>query len=101
MTREELFISTKLWPTVYESGYAVDDTLKRLGLTYVDLLFIHQPTGNFVAGYKNIEKAYKEGKARSLGISNFHGKKAGKASAGSGNQPPRDPAGNSSLFHQP
>lgn len=78
VTREELFISTKLWPTVYESGYAVDDTLKRLGLTYVDLLFIHQPAGNFVAGYKNIEKACKEGKARSLGISNFHGKKLEK-----------------------
>ena len=42
VTREELFISTKLWPTVYESCYAVDDTLKRLGLDWVDLLFIHQ-----------------------------------------------------------
>ena len=41
--REDLFISTKLWPTVYESESAVDDTLKRLQLDYVDLLFIHQP----------------------------------------------------------
>lgn len=73
--REELFISTKLWPTVYESRYAVDDTLARLGLSYVDLLFIHQPAGNFVSGYKTIEKAYKEGKARALGISNFQGQK--------------------------
>lgn len=73
--REELFISTKLWPTVYESRYAVDDTLFRLGLSYVDLLFIHQPAGNFVSGYKTIEKAYKEGKARALGISNFQGDK--------------------------
>lgn len=73
--REELFISTKLWPTVYESRYAVDDTLFRLGLTYVDLLFIHQPAGNFMAGWKNAEKAYKEGKTRALGISNFQGQK--------------------------
>lgn len=73
--REELFISTKLWPTVYESRYAVDDTLFRLGLTYVDLLFIHQPAGNFMAGWKNAEKAYKEGKTRTLGISNFQGQK--------------------------
>lgn len=73
--REELCISTKLWPTVYESRYAVDDTLVRLGLTYVDLLFIHQPAGNFMAGWKNAEKAYKEGKTRALGISNFQGQK--------------------------
>lgn len=75
VTREELFISTKLWPTVYESCYAVDDTLKRLGLDWVDLLFIHQPAGNFMAGWRNAEKAYQEGKARALGISNFQGKK--------------------------
>lgn len=73
--REELCICTKLWPTVYESRYAVDDTLARLGLTYVDLLFIHQPAGNFMAGWKNAEKAYKEGKTRALGISNFQGQK--------------------------
>ena len=76
--REDLFISTKLWPTVYESKNAVTDTLDRLGLDYVDLLFIHQPAGNFVAGYQNIERAYKEGKARALGISNFHDAKLEK-----------------------
>lgn len=73
--RKDVFVSTKIWPTLYESQYAVDDTLKRLGVEYVDLLFIHQPAGNFIAGYKLIEKAYKEGKARSLGISNFHDEK--------------------------
>lgn len=73
--REDLFISTKLWPTLYENENAVDDTLKRLGLDYVDLLFIHQPAGNYIAGYKQLEKAYKEKKARSLGISNFHDEK--------------------------
>lgn len=73
--REELFISTKLWPSLYESDTAVDKTLERLGLDYVDLLFIHQPAGNYIAGYKQLEKAYKESKAKTLGISNFHDEK--------------------------
>ena len=64
--REDVFVSTKIWPTVYEDETAVEKTLKRLGLDYVDLLFIHQPSGDFVAGYRLIEKAYKEGKTRSL-----------------------------------
>lgn len=68
VTREEVFVSTKLWPTLYTNSRAVEDTLKRLGLDYVDLLFIHQPAGDFVAGYQQIEQAYKDGKARSLGI---------------------------------
>ena len=75
VTREEVFVSTKLWATLYENENSIDDTLNRLGLDYVDLLFIHQPSGNFMAGYKQLEKAYKEGKARSLGISNFYGDK--------------------------
>lgn len=73
--REEIFLSTKLWPTLYESDTAVDETLVRLGTDYIDLLFIHQPAGNFTAGYAKIETAYKADKARSLGISNFHGEK--------------------------
>lgn len=75
VTREDLFISTKLWPTLYENDSAVENTLKRLNLGYVDLLFIHQPAGNYMAGYRQLEKAYKEGKAKSLGISNFYGDK--------------------------
>ncbi len=73
--REDVFISTKIWATLYEKASAVDETLERLGLDYVDLLFIHQPAGNFVSGYKLIEKAYTEKKTRSLGISNFYGEK--------------------------
>ena len=76
--REELFISTKLWPTLYENDSAVDQTLERLGLSYVDLLFIHQPAGNYIAGYGQLEKAYRDGKAKSLGISNFHDEKLTK-----------------------
>lgn len=75
VNREEIFVSTKLWPTVYEDDNAVDETLKRLGLDYIDLLFIHQPAGNYMAGYRQMEKAYKEGKIKAIGISNFHDEK--------------------------
>ena len=72
--REEIFLSTKLWPSEYENPNAVDETLERLGVDYVDLLYIHQPAGNWLAGYRQLEKAYREGKAKSIGISNFEGK---------------------------
>ena len=74
VVREEIFLSTKLWPSEYENPNAVDETLERLGVDYVDLLYIHQPAGNWLAGYRQLEKAYKEGKAKSIGISNFEGK---------------------------
>lgn len=72
--REDIFLSTKLWPTEYENPDAVIETLARLGVEYVDLLYIHQPAGNWLAGYRQLEKAYKEGKAKAIGISNFEGK---------------------------
>ena len=71
VAREDIFLVTKLWPSVYESETAVDDTLRRLGTDYIDLLFLHQPTDNWQAGYRNIEKAVKAGKVKSIGISNF------------------------------
>ena len=73
VAREDIFLSTKLWPSEYENENAVDETLERLGVDYVDLLYIHQPAGNWMAGYRQLEKAYKEGKAKSIGISNFEG----------------------------
>ena len=69
--REEIFLVTKLWPTVYEKETAVDESLQRLGTDYIDLLFLHQPTDNWREGYKQIEKAYKEGKVKAIGLSNF------------------------------
>ena len=74
LNREDVFLSTKLWPSEYENPNAVDETLERLGVDYVDLLYIHQPAGNWLEGYRRLEKAYKEGKAKSIGISNFEGK---------------------------
>jgi diketogulonate reductase-like aldo/keto reductase len=74
ISRDQLFVSTKLWPSEYENRNAVDETLARLGLDYVDLLFLHQPAGNWKAGYQQLEEAYKAGKIRSIGISNFEGK---------------------------
>ncbi len=72
--RKEVFLSTKLWPSEYENPNAVNETLERLGVDYVDLLYIHQPAGNWLAGYRQLEKALRDGKARSIGISNFEGK---------------------------
>ena len=74
VTREHVFLSTKLRASEYENTNAVDETLERLGVDYVNLLYIHQPAGNWIAGYRQLEKAYKEGKAKSIGISNFEGK---------------------------
>lgn len=72
MKREEIFLETKLWPSFYEQDDAVDKTLARLDTDYIDLLLIHQPAGNYIAGYRQMEKAYKEGKVRAIGLSNFN-----------------------------
>ncbi|MDO4846010.1 MAG: aldo/keto reductase, partial [Oscillospiraceae bacterium] len=71
--REAVYLSTKLWPSEYENPNAVDETLVRLGVENVDLLYIHQPAGNWLAGYRQMERAYRDGKAKSIGISNFEG----------------------------
>ena len=60
LKREEIFLETKLWPSFYEQADAVEKTLERLDTSYIDLLLIHQPAGNYVAGYRLMEKAYKE-----------------------------------------
>ena len=72
LRREEIFLETKLWPSFYEQPNAVEKTLERLGTDYIDLLLIHQPAGNYVAGYKQMEAAYKAGKVRDIGLSNFN-----------------------------
>ena len=69
--REEIFLETKLWPSFFERPTAVDETLERLGTDYIDLMILHQPAGDTVAGYRILEKAHKEGKIRAIGLSNF------------------------------
>lgn len=72
--RKNIFLETKLWPYYYEDENAVEKTLERLDTDYIDLLLIHQPAGNYIAGYKQMEKAYKDGKVRAIGLSNFNEK---------------------------
>lgn len=72
--REEIWITSKLWPTEYGEGKtlkAIDEMLARLQTNYIDLLFVHQPVGDFVGAWKDMEKAVQMGKVRALGISNF------------------------------
>lgn len=71
LDRKEIFLETKLWPSFYKQEDAVEKTLERLGTDCIDLLLIHQPSGNYIAGYQLMEKAYKEGKVRAIGLSNF------------------------------
>jgi diketogulonate reductase-like aldo/keto reductase len=72
LKREEIYLVTKLWPSIYaEADKAIDDTLRRLDTDYIDLLFLHQPAGDYEAAYKAIERAVKAGKVRSIGLSNF------------------------------
>ena len=73
--REELFITTKLWiqDAGYESaGEAFGRSLKRLGLDYLDLYLIHQPFGDVYGSWRAMEELYREGRARAIGVSNFH-----------------------------
>lgn len=70
--RENIFLETKIWPSFYEQEDAVERTLERLDTDYIDLLLIHQPAGNYIAGYRLMEKAYKEGKVKAIGLSNFN-----------------------------
>ena len=72
--REEIWITSKLWPTEYGEGVtikAIDSMLDRLQTGYIDLLYVHQPVGDFVGAWKDMEKAVRAGKVRTLGISNF------------------------------
>lgn len=78
VAREDIFLSTKIWASQYETEGTVEKSLELLGTDYIDLLYIHQPSGNFMAGYRKLEKAYREGRIKSIGISNFHGEKLGR-----------------------
>ena len=73
--RNELFITTKLWvqDADYESAKkAIESSLEKLGLDYLDLYLIHQPMGDYAGAYRAMEEAYKEGKLRAIGVCNFY-----------------------------
>lgn len=73
--RDELFITTKVW--ISNGGYekakaSIEESLKKLGTDYIDLLLIHQPFNDYYGSYRAMEEAYKEGKVRAIGVSNFY-----------------------------
>ena len=73
--REELFITTKLW--VQDASYegakaAIETSMKKLGLSYIDLYLIHQPMGDYIGAYRAMEEAYREGKLKAIGVCNFY-----------------------------
>lgn len=73
--RKDLFIVTKIW--ISNAGYekakaSIEESLRKLGTDYVDLLLIHQPFNDYYGTYRAMEEAYKDGKARAIGVSNFY-----------------------------
>ena len=74
ISRDSIWVTSKLWPNEYGEGKtlkAIDRMLGRLGLEYVDLVYFHQSIGDYVGGWKEMEKALEMGKVRAIGISNF------------------------------
>lgn len=79
LARDELFITTKLWIQHAPAGSVQDDTkrafdnsLRRLGLDYVDLYLIHQPLGDYYSEWRAMQELHQDGLARAIGVSNFH-----------------------------
>ena len=71
--RKEIFVTTKLYPDQYDNPEkAINDSLKRLDIGYIDLLLLHHPGENDVKAYKAMEKAVRQGKVRSIGLSNWY-----------------------------
>ena len=71
--RKDIFIITKLYPNQYsDAENAINEALKKLDVEYIDMMLLHHPSGNDVEAYKTMEKAVKEGKIRSIGLSNWY-----------------------------
>ena len=72
--REEIFVTSKLWPSEYGEGITmegIDKMLARLDMPYIDLLLLHQQFGDYLGAWKDMEKAVAQGKVKSIGLSNF------------------------------
>ena len=72
--RKDVWITTKLWPSEYGEGKtskAIDKMLERLDTDYIDLLLLHQQFGDYIGAYKDMERAVKDGRVKSIGLSNF------------------------------
>lgn len=72
--REDVWVTSKLWPSEYGEGVtseAIDKMLDRLGAGYIDLLLLHQQFGDYMGVWKDMERAVKDGRVRSIGLSNF------------------------------
>ena len=72
--REEIWVTSKIWPSEYGEELtveAIDKMLDRLGLEYLDLVYLHQPVGDVHGAWRALEQCVKEGKIRTLGLSNF------------------------------
>lgn len=77
VTREEVFITSKIMPSDYDrAAQGIDDSLSDMSLDYIDLMLIHQPGWNDEAVYKAMEDAVRDGKVRSIGISNYYTREA-------------------------
>ncbi len=75
IAREEIFITTKLWIQDYSYDGAIKATelsMERLGTSYIDLLLLHQPLGDYVSAWRGLEKMYKEGKLKAIGMANCY-----------------------------
>lgn len=72
ISRDKMWVTSKLWPSDYDKAdKAIDDMLARLQTDYVDLLFVHQPVGDYITAWRAMEQAVRAGKVRSIGLSNF------------------------------
>lgn len=73
--REDIFLTTKVWIDHYGDGKtyeSVVESLRKLKTDYLDLILLHQPVGDYYGAYRDLEKLYKEGKVRAIGVSNFY-----------------------------
>ena len=74
LKREDIFVTSKIWPTEFDHAEtALNDMFKRINLSYIDLVLLHWPYGDYISAWKVLEKFVEEGKIKNIGLSNFYG----------------------------